>query len=132
MTARLPALILVACATIGPIAAQAPPQTKVDMVRVIGCLTPGDKPDVWFLTSATDPTVITGKEPPLPPGGSAPLAGKNRYRLIGILELNVPAYKGQTVAVSGLLIPGPEKRINLTSVRMVTPTCHASPSGSPR
>jgi hypothetical protein len=107
--------------------ATAPPQ-KVDIVAVTGCVTPGPN-DTWMLASATDPVVeqkaSTGQRPATstPPAGATPPAGKNRYRLIGILELGVPGHKGHTVLLKGLLIPGAEKKINVTSVTMISPTC---------
>jgi hypothetical protein len=103
-------------------------------VSVTGCLTAGPD-DTWFLTNATDPTVVTKPAPaPAAPAAttgaaeSAPTSGKNRYRLIGILEFNVPAHKGHTVAIKGLLIPADVRRINITSVQHVAPTCAASPA----
>ena len=106
-------------------AAQTKPSGKVDIVIVSGCLTPAAG-ETWLLTSATDPVVATQK------GGEiakdAPVTGKNRYRLIGLLEFNTAAHKGHTVRVKGLFIPaGDEKRINITSLQHVAPTCPPAP-----
>jgi hypothetical protein len=105
---------------------------KADIVSVTGCVSAGPG-DTWLLTDATDPVPderpAAGRgrggepAPASPPAAAAPTAGKNRYRLIGILELGVPDHKGQTVTIKGLLIAGSEKKINVTSVKMVAPSC---------
>jgi hypothetical protein len=117
------------------LAAQAQPPQKVDKVSVVtvtGCLTQGPN-DSWMLTNATEPVAARGRgaaaatttDTRSAAGGAASVTtGKNRFKLIGILELNVPAHKGHTVTVRGLLINAqPEKRINLTSVQMVSENC---------
>ena len=110
---------------------------KVEPIVVTGCVTAGAG-DVWTLTNATEPmpdqrpsaSAQRGAAPatatPAAPESPAPTAGKNRYRLIGILELGVPEHKGHTVTVKGLLIPGAERKINVTSVKMVSATCETS------
>jgi hypothetical protein len=120
---------LVVCACAAPVAAQPQTLQKSDIVTVTGCLTPGPD-DTWFLTSATDPTVPVKGAPP--PEG-APTTGKNRYRLIGLLEFNVPAHKGHTVTIKGLLIPADVRRLNITSVQHVAPACPpAAAQGKPK
>lgn len=114
--------------------AQPKPAAKIDLVTVTGCLTPGGG-ETWRLTSATDPIVASQKAPEPPKDA---VIGKNRYRLIGLLEFNVAAHKGHTVRVKGLLIPvddgkrpSPgsgrgepvEPRLNITSLQHVAPTC---------
>lgn len=106
--------------------AQPKPAAKIDLVTVTGCLTPAGG-ETWLLTSATDPIVLSQKNPEA--AANVPLTGKNRYLLIGLLEFNVPAHKGHTVRVKGLLIPGDERRINITSLQHVAPTC-PPPSGT--
>lgn len=132
----LSAFILSSSAWIVHAVGQTPAAQKVDMVTVTGCVTQGPG-DTWLLTNATDPTVISraptkpsaGTGAPAAPAPKPTTVGKNRFQLIGILELNVPAHKGHTVTVKGLLIAAqPNRRINLTSVQMVTDTCA---SGSP-
>ena len=99
--------------------AQTAPAQKLSVVAVTGCITQGQG-DTWLLTGAGDPLAASSPS-------AAPKPGKNRYRLIGILELGVPDHKGHTVTVRGMVIPAkPESRINLTSVQMVAPTCPAS------
>jgi hypothetical protein len=127
----LPAALAAAGTLPSYVAAQAPqgqPPQKVEVVSVTGCLTPGPA-DTWLLTNATDPVAVNrpkGAATPASPAAKPPTVGKNRFKLIGILELNVPAHKGHTVTVRGLLIPAaPEKRINLTSVQMVSDSCAA-------
>jgi hypothetical protein len=97
---------------------------KVDIVATIGCVTrsTGEK---WVLTDATDPVLTSPKSQA--PATAVPAVGKNRYTLIGLTEFNVPSYKGHTVRVEGLSISaGAEKRINITSLKDVAPTCPPS------
>jgi hypothetical protein len=150
-------LLAAACVAPPHVAAQTPPPQKVSVVTVTGCLTQGPG-DTWLLTNATEPipaprrpaatsapaastatataatttaattttttTTTTTKAPPV--------SGKNQFKLIGILELNVPSHKGHTVTVRGLLIPAsPERRINLTSIQMVSDTCSAPAGNTP-
>jgi hypothetical protein len=120
---------LLGCALAASVAAQPQAVQKSDIVTVTGCLTPGPD-DTWFLTNATDPTVpVKGA----PPSETAATAGKNRYRLIGLLEFNIPAHKGHTVTIKGLLIPADVRRLNITSVQHVSPTCPpAAAHGKPK
>lgn len=118
-------LAAVLCAWPAHAVAQAPP-ARAEMVSVTGCLAQGPN-DTWLLTGATDPAVIKKGENPTTEAKS----GKNRYKLIGVLELNVPAHKGHTVTVRGLLIAAqPERRINLTSIQMVSDSCAAGATTS--
>jgi hypothetical protein len=112
-------VVLVGTGVIGDALAQTSSPQKLAVVAVTGCITQGQG-DTWLLTNAGDPVAASAQT-------TAPKPGKNRYRLIGTLELNVPDHKGHTVTVRGMVIPAkPESRINLTSVQMVAPTCPAS------
>ena len=133
------ALLTAAGAMAPHVAGQIQPPQKLDVVSVTGCLTQGPG-DTWVLTNATDPAptnrtekMATTTTPSTAATTMPPAAGKNRFKLIGILELNVPSHKGHTVTVKGILIPAqPEKRINLTSVQMVSATCSANGSTPPQ
>ena len=98
---------------------------KIDLVSVTGCLrepTAG----TWMLTGATDPVASTANAPAAKDIPTAPPAGKNEYRLIGVSEFNLPAHKGHTVLVKGLHIKAtPVSRLNVTSVTMVSSSCAA-------
>lgn len=123
----VPATFAIAFTLSAGLAAQSATAKKADVVSVSGCLTAGPN-DTWLLTSATDPTVVQKKPPPAaadaPGAPGAPTTGKNKYRLIGLIEFDVAAHKGHTVAVKGLLIPASDvRRINLTSLQDVAPTC---------
>lgn len=133
-----PALVVAAYALPTHTTAQTAPVQKVSVVTVTGCVTQGPA-DTWLLTNATDPVAAKGRAEPASsattPGANAPrsspaaVSGKNRFKLIGILQMNVPMHKGHTVTVRGLLIPAqPERRINLTSLQFVADSC--SPAGS--
>jgi hypothetical protein len=96
---------------------------KVEIVSVTGCLREA-APGTWTLTSATDPVPSTANAPPAKDIPSAPPAGKNEFRLIGVSEFNVAAHKGHTVIIKGLHIKAaPVSRLNMTSVTMVTASC---------
>lgn len=103
---------------------QAPPaSTNVEIVSVTGCLretTPG----TWSLTRATDPVPSTANAPPPKDVPTAPPAGKNEFRLIGVSEFNLPPHRGHTVIIKGLFIKAaPVSRLNMTSVTMVSTAC---------
>ena len=131
-------LLAATCVAPAVITAQAQPAQKVSVVSVTGCLAPGPG-DTWLLTNATEPVAASRR--PAAPSATAPdssakpapvTLGKNQFKLIGLLEMNVPAHKGHTVTVRGLLIPAAnERRINLTSLQMVSETCSPSAGGTP-
>src|SRR5580765_6429685 len=87
---------------------------RVDIVRVIGCLR-HTTPDVWTVSAATDPVIVSrGAEPVQPPPSTA---GTNEFKLIGTEEFNLPSRKDHLVSVKGLLIKAtPMSRLNLTSM----------------
>jgi len=116
------------------VAAVAAPQTpnktdKVDIVAVTGCLRENPA-NTWMLVNATDPAPSNANAPSPKEVASAPKAGKNEFRLIGVAEFNLPAHRDHTVLVKGLYIKAtPASRLNVTSVTMVAPSCEAGPKG---
>ena len=104
---------------------QAPASKKIDIVSMTGCLRE-TAPGTWMLTAATDPVPSTANAPPKADVPTAPPAGKNEVRLIGVSEFNLPAHKGHTVVLKGLYIKAaPVSRLNVTSVTMVSSSCAA-------
>jgi hypothetical protein len=104
-----------------PVQAQAP-VTKVPVVAVVGCVT--EQGTNWKLTNATEPTPSIANGPPAGEAIKGPTSGKNEYQLIGTSEFDLPAHKGHTVLVKGLLIKAaPASRVNVTSVTMVSTAC---------
>jgi len=105
--------------------AQAAPSNKIDIVSVTGCLKE-TSPNNWTVTSATDPVASTANAPLAKDIPSAPPAGKNEFKLIGVSEFNLPAHRDHTVVLKGLFIKAtPQSRLNVTSVTTVAPTCAA-------
>jgi hypothetical protein len=99
------------------------PANKVEIVGVTGCLKEAT-PDNWTLTAATDPVPSSANAPTAKELPTAPPAGKNAFRLIGVSEFNLPAHRDQTVVIKGLFIKAtPMSRLNMTSVTMVSPSC---------
>ena len=103
------------------------PAKKVDVVSVTGCLR--EQAGDWMLVAATDPVPSVanqaqGKEIP-----TAPPAGKNSFRLIGVSEFNLPAMKDHTVVIRGLFIKDKVSRINVTSAVEAVASCAA---GAPK
>src|SRR3954447_18310188 len=95
--------------------------SKVEIVSVTGCLREA-APNSWTLTSATDPVPSSANAPPAKEIPTAPPAGKNVFRLIGVSEFNLPAHRDHTVIIKGLFIKAePMSRLNMTSVTMVSP-----------
>lgn len=113
--------------------AQAPGLTKpLDIVAAAGCLERDGRG--WVLTHATEPLWAPG------PGGAERTsvavtvemagrqpAGKERYRLMGVLEeFGVPDHEGHKMLIKGLLVVDAgrnEKRINVTSAQMAASNC---------
>lgn len=103
-------------------AAAAAQTSKVPVVAVIGCVTAQGAD--WTLTSATEPVPSIANGPSPGEAIKGPTTGKNTYRLIGTSEFDLPAHKGHTVLVKGLLIKAaPVSRVNVTSVTMVSTAC---------
>jgi hypothetical protein len=115
-----------AIALTAAVAAAQEPGGRVDVVRVTGCLRRPSN-DVWMLSGATEPTVITRADPA---AGSpaATSAGANEFKLIGTEEFDLASRKDRLVAVKGLLIKAtPTSRLNVTSVTTVAESCPAPP-----
>ena len=107
-------------------AAQAPAKTeKVDIVAVTGCVRENPA-NTWTLVNATDPAVSNANAPSPKEVASAPKAGKNEFRLIGVSEFNLPAHRDHLVIVKCLHIKAtPTSRLNVTSVTMWKRSCPA-------
>ena len=105
------------------VAQAAPPDRKIEIVSVTGCLKEAT-PNVWTLTAATDPVPSSANAPPAKEIPATPPAGKKTFSLIGVSEFNLPAHRDHTVVIKGLLIMAtPVSRLNMTSVTMVSPSC---------
>jgi hypothetical protein len=101
-------------------------QNKVDIVKVVGCLREQGAGN-WMLVSATEPEISNANAPPKSEIPTAPPAGKGEFRLIGVSEFNLPAYRDHTVLVKALHIKAsPVSRLNITSVTDVAATCTPS------
>jgi hypothetical protein len=121
MNRRLPAALLSIA-----IAGTASAQNKVDIVKVVGCLR-GQGPNSWTLVAATEPEISNANAPPRAEVPTEAPPGKNEFRLIGVGEFNLPAYKDHTVVVKALFIKAmPTSRLNITSVTDALPTCAPS------
>jgi hypothetical protein len=116
-------LLLLALLGVGQAAAAS---KKVEIVSAIGCLREAT-PNVWTLTSATDPVPSSANAPSPKEIPAAPPVGKNTFSLIGVSEFNLPAHRNQTVVIKGLFIKAePVSRLNMTSVTMVSSSCAAA------
>lgn len=106
--------------------AAAQPGEKVEIVSVTGCLRQ-QSVDTWMLVAATEPAASIANAPPASEIPKTPPDGKLAFRLIGIGEFKLPAFKDKTVVVKGLYIKdAPVSRINVTSVVEAVPACAAS------
>jgi hypothetical protein len=80
-----------------------------------------------MLVNATDASSLPGRAAQVA-RADGPMVGKNRFKLIGVEMFNLPARKGRTVVVQGLLIKAtPESRLNVTSVASLSAACAAAP-----
>jgi hypothetical protein len=100
-------------------------ENVVDIAEVVGCLEQSSS-RTWRLTNASEPAVSmtqatssVAKE-----AAGAKSLGNRRYSLLGLAVFNPSSYKGQKVAVKGVLITvDKQSRLNVTSVQMVAGTC---------
>ena len=98
---------------------------KVDIVSVSGCLRQPSA-DTWMLVNATDPVPSRANAPEKKEIPTTAPVGRNQFRLIGVSEFNLPAYKDHAVIVKGLHIKAqPVSRLNITSVTSISPSCPA-------
>ena len=94
-----------------------------EAVAVVGCL--AQEGNNWFLNDAT---AILAKADAIidvtPTKVKDQSLGKERYRLLGLMDaFNAAGHKGQRMLI-GLFIDNPkEKRINLTSLISIAPNC---------
>jgi hypothetical protein len=103
--------------------ASAQTPNKVDIVKVVGCLREQGTNN-WMLVAATEPEASNANAPSKDEIPTAPPAGKNEFRLIGVGEFNLPAYKDHTILVKALFIKAtPVSRLNITSVTEVVSSC---------
>jgi hypothetical protein len=115
------AFLAVAVACFGGTLAAA--QGKIDIVKVVGCLREQGAGN-WMLVAATEPQVSNANAPPKTEVPTAPPDGNLQFRLIGVGEFNLPAYRDHTVLVKALHIKAmPVSRLNVTSVTDALPTC---------
>ena len=105
-------------------AGQASP--TIDIVSVTGCLKEAPL-NTWTLTAATEPVPSSANAPAAKELPAKPPEGRNTFRLIGVTEFNLPAYRDHTVVIKGLFIKAtPVSRLNMTSVTAVSPACVAA------
>jgi hypothetical protein len=118
MNALILALVLTA-------AGQTAAPKKVDVVAVAGCLREAS-PGAWTLTNASDPVASNANAPSQKELQSSAKSGKNEFQLTGVSVFDLPAHRGHTVLVKGLLNKAtPVSRLNVTSVTMVSAECPA-------
>lgn len=118
-------LLLAAAATVSAVGL-AHAQNKVDIVKVVGCLREQGASN-WMLVAASEPENSNANAPLRNEVPKEAPAGKNAFKLIGIGEFNLPAYRDHTVVVKALYIKDtPVSRLNITSVTDALPTCAAS------
>lgn len=110
-------------AFVAALAAQAPAPSKVEIVSVTGCLRERAAHE-WVLVAATEPVQSIANAPTKKEIPTAPVAGKNEFRLIGVSEFRLPEHRDHTVVVKGLYIKdAPVSRLNVTSVVTAVTSC---------
>ena len=112
----------IALLSVSPAAAQDAPK-KVEIVSVTGCLREQGA-DNWMLVAATDPVPSSANAPLKSELPTSAVTGQKQFKLIGIGEFNLPAYRNQTVVVKGLYIKAnPVDRLNITSITTAVNSC---------
>ena len=105
----------------------APSSQKIEIVSVTGCLKEATSNN-WTLVNATDPVPSSANAPAAKEVPAVPPPGNNEFKLIGVSEFNLPAYKDHAVIVKGLLLKAtPTSRLNITSVTNVSSSCAPPP-----
>jgi hypothetical protein len=96
---------------------------KIEIVSATCCLREATSNN-WTLANATDPVPSSANAPSAKEVPAVAPSGKNEFKLIGVSEFNLPAYKDHAVIVKGLLIKAtPTSRLNITSITNVSPSC---------
>jgi mono/diheme cytochrome c family protein len=95
------------------------------LVQVVGCLSQGSN-NGWVLTSTSAPVVTkeqTSSPEALKRAEAQPL-GADTFQLVSVVPFKPDLHKGHKVEAKGLLYRDPDdKRINLTSLQMLAPSC---------
>ncbi len=109
----LPALLAAAVTAL-------PKSKPMQLMGTVGCLVQ-EQDDKWFLTDATEPVPAVDIDENLDPTAK----GEARFHLIGTLdEFSATKHRGHKVRIKGLPIKAaPESRINITSLKHISPTC---------
>ena len=97
----------------------------LDVVEAVGCLEQGSATN-WTLSKASEPLVSTNpgtSSVELKKAASIPL-GHQKYQLLGVNIFNPSRYRGQKLAVKGVLITDAKQyRLNVTSLQTVSTAC---------
>jgi hypothetical protein len=100
-----------------------PRQTTLDIVATVGCLE-RNPAGTWMLTNGSAPVVSQSQTTSSAEVNAAGPLGDQQYQLLGVGAFNPSNYKGQKVAVKGVLIKETKlSRINVTSLQSVAATC---------
>ena len=90
------------------------------LVELTGCLEPGPG-NHWMLTNAGDPVATKDETEAEPKGG--PL-GTQAFLLVSVTAFHPDAHRGHKMEARGLIYREPDgNRLNLTSLRMLSPDC---------
>ena len=93
------------------------------VIETIGCLAESPQGQGWMLVQSSTPVQVATQSTSSPAiRGAAAKAhpGIEQVRLVGTGPFQPARYKGNMVAVRGVLIPGEERRLNVTSLQTVS------------
>ena len=113
------------CATVDAQGRRTQTPGGVDLVEVVGCLTPGAN-STWQLMNGSDPVVTrsASTSPEAIKAAETKALGKQRYALIGMSSFEPAPHQGHKMVVRGLLVKDTkETRINVTSFQMAAVAC---------
>src|SRR5687767_5565328 len=96
------------------------------LVQVVGCLTQNGT--AWVVANATAPTVTKNPDPSkdaeLTQVQARPLGSETfGLMLLSVQPTTIAPHKGSKVEAKGLLIKGPQNRLNLTSMQPIGTGC---------
>lgn len=96
------------------------------LVQVVGCLTQSG--NAWVVASASAPVITKNPEPSKDAELTQAVGRALGSETFGLMLLSVQPsavapHAGSKVEAKGLLIRGPQNRLNLTSIQPVAPSC---------
>ena len=104
---------------------ESPNQAGLPIVEAVGCLEPALDNRGWTLAHASSPTLSKVQAASSSDIGKAARSqlGAGEFQLEGLSFFGPSKYQGETVAITGVLSPGNDRRLNVTSLQTIAERC---------